>query len=204
MLLLAPQRTAFLFCLFLLIILAADKQNQANADAADINHDGTDKIVGGTLAVRGEFPGYATPSGSNTLCGAYLIQNNILVTAAHCARAFDVYTVHIGGIQRSSKKEVGEETIAIDDVCVHPDYDEPTFQNDIMLIRLRKPSMKPLKEYYTASSYIRVKARCDFIRGSAREISLWIVPNFIVVHDCSIFGTSDWIWIHGFWWTCFK
>jgi secreted trypsin-like serine protease len=119
----------------------------------------TDKIVGGSPASSGEYLGYAIPSiqsGSRFLCGAYLIRNNILVTAAHCREAFEGFDVYIGGLQRLGEDAV--ETIATGDVCQHPGYSEKglfssPFANDIMLIRLQTPSNQPIKEYYTVSHH---------------------------------------------------
>jgi secreted trypsin-like serine protease len=115
----------------------------------------TDKIVGGIAASSGEFPGYAIPSfqsGAENLCGAYLIRNDILVTAAHCRIAFEGYDVHIGGTEIDGGDAV--ETIRTGDVCQHPGFSDSSFSNDIMLIRLRTPSSQQIKDYYTVRHQI--------------------------------------------------
>jgi secreted trypsin-like serine protease len=108
----------------------------------------TDKIVGGTPASAGEFPGYAIPDDGD-LCGAYLIKNNILLSAAHCAGAFQGHNVRIGGLTRTGPGAT--ETIAAIEECIHPSYNDETIENDIMLVRLQTPSSQAVKDYYKVS-----------------------------------------------------
>jgi secreted trypsin-like serine protease len=130
------------------------------------NAEGTEKIVGGNLAYAGEFPGYAIPSGSKIFCGAYLINENTLVTAAHCAGAFKGYNVKIGGTLRSGADAV--ETIPAIQECVHPQFNSTTHQNDIMLIKLQSPSNQPFKEFYTVCHKMQ-----SFMRRSNEDFMDW-------------------------------
>jgi hypothetical protein len=67
---------------------------------AEIGFSGTnDKIIGGSRAAFGEYPFMAIPE-TESFCGASLIHEDILLTAAHCQGAFPV------GIDVSSEEFV--------------------------------------------------------------------------------------------------
>jgi secreted trypsin-like serine protease len=139
----------FFCCCYGLIVV-----RQVAADE-NITDNTVDKIVGGTAASSSEFPGYAIPSGSGILCGAYLIQENILVSAAHCAGAFAGYNVIIGATLRNGAD--AKETKFATQECVHPNFKKSTMENDIMLIKLQTPSNQPFKDYYTVSDHAAIK-----------------------------------------------
>lgn len=58
-----------------------DKRTVGDGDDVDM------RIVGGEDAFAGEFPWFSS-SITGSLCGASLISPNVLLTAAHCYRAF--------------------------------------------------------------------------------------------------------------------
>jgi hypothetical protein len=154
----------------------------------------TDKIVGGTAADPADYRGYAIPSrqsGARYLCGAYLIRNDILVTAAHCRIAFEGYDVYIGGAERLGSDAL--ETIATGDVCEHPGYNENAifsspFANDIMLIRLQTPSNQLIKEYYTVGYHIAKLIPRLVTRKKVNRIAFSTPSGRLL--DISFFATS--------------
>jgi secreted trypsin-like serine protease len=92
------------------------------------------RIVGGDPVPLNEYPSMAIPNvGSNT-CGASLIHGDILVTAAHCQGEFNLKGVYIGGIQVSGADAV--DNIPVVSIHPHPEYNDITMENDIMLVRL--------------------------------------------------------------------
>ncbi|KAK9892088.1 hypothetical protein WA026_018289 [Henosepilachna vigintioctopunctata] len=81
-------------------------------------------------------------------CGGSIINNRVILTAAHCALAkadnFKLYMVRVGEYSMSSQIDCGSEfcglpvqDIPISHVVVHPGYDKQTFKDNIALIVLR-------------------------------------------------------------------
>ena len=103
----------------------------------------TSNIVGGTSVTNAsKYPFFAIPSsnagGGGTLCGASLVHPDILVSAAHCEGAFSNKDVYIGSTQINGGN--AKEKILASYEFLHPDYDDVTKENDIMLIKLSKRS----------------------------------------------------------------
>ncbi|XP_068831696.1 transmembrane protease serine 11C-like [Capricornis sumatraensis] len=102
-----------------------------------ITHSGN-KIAGGMDAEEGEWPWQASLQLKSVhRCGATLISNSWLVTAAHCfikARDPKQWNVSFGlllsdpQIQRSVK-----------DIIIHENYHYPSHDNDIAVVRLSSP-----------------------------------------------------------------
>jgi hypothetical protein len=82
------------------------------------------RIVGGTPAPAGAFPFYAK-SLPETLCGATLIWEDILLTAAHCEGAF-LNGVAIGGTRLDDSDAT---VLPVDSELPHPNYDVLTNGN---------------------------------------------------------------------------
>jgi hypothetical protein len=83
------------------------------------------RIVGGTAATEGEFPFYAKTR-PTTLCGATLVWEDILLTAAHCGGGF-LNGAAIGG----TLIDDSDATIIVDVISEipHPDYNDATQEN---------------------------------------------------------------------------
>lgn len=99
------------------------------------------RVVGGAdVNSEGDFPWMVYVHSGNYLCGGSLIDENTVLTAAHCLydsndneiMASNI-TVKIGeyDTSNSSVSEVG-----IRNTYIHSDYDPDTFQNDIALLIL--------------------------------------------------------------------
>ena len=106
-------------------------------------HAGDDldfRIVGGEAAFAGEFPWFAS-SINGSLCGASFVGGNVLLTAAHCSRAFqvgsDVY-VRAYRFQSSSRGAIRR---TITKTVRHPKYGSAgnDFDYDFMLVQIDDP-----------------------------------------------------------------
>lgn len=97
------------------------------------------KIVGGNAAKLGQFPYFAYlrvyyPDFSGGTCGAALISDEWLLTAAHCLDGAQSVNAILGET-RFNSPEPGHLAVFVDKVNfhIHPDYDAETIFNDIGL-----------------------------------------------------------------------
>lgn len=132
-------RTTSLALLPLLLLLV--RHTQATTDTAD--QDEIDfRIVGGEEAYANEFPWFAS-STSGSLCGASLISPHVLLTAAHCARAFQQGETVIVKAYRFQSSMGGAIRRTIGDTLSHPNYGgkfgSNKFEYDFMLVQLDEP-----------------------------------------------------------------
>ncbi|XP_056386613.1 trypsin-like [Hyla sarda] len=104
------------------------------AAAAPIEDD--DKIVGGYKCPESSIPYQVSLNVGYHFCGGALISTLWVVSAAHCYQRR--IQVRLG--EYNIKELEGPEIfVASSKVIPHPQYDTSTLDNDIMLIRLKKP-----------------------------------------------------------------
>jgi len=105
------------------------------------------RIVGGRPADPDEWPWLAAlvrrgGSGSGQYCGATLISNTHVLTAAHCLEPFskEEILVKLGEYDFSQSGETGDETFSVTAMKLHENYNSVTYENDIAIIRLDRPA----------------------------------------------------------------
>ncbi|XP_041830927.1 serine protease 27-like [Melanotaenia boesemani] len=108
---------------------------------APINTKSQTKIVGGTNAVAGAWPWQVSlQNGGSHFCGGSLINNQWILTAAHCFRRFTAsdVLVYLGAdsLQSTNPNAVSR---SVSQVIIHPNYNSVTFDNDITLLQLSTP-----------------------------------------------------------------
>ena len=113
-------------------LLATDTLGQEQQNEQNLRKLRPSRIVGGVVVTDpSKYPFMVKGSG----CGGSLIAPDVVLSAAHCAGAFDS-NVRVGSIFSSSGgQEV--DTLKSEEV-LHPKYDDFTFENDIMLIKLQE------------------------------------------------------------------
>lgn len=107
------------------------------------------RIVGGRPADPDEWPWLAalvhrSGTGSGQYCGATLISDTHVLTAAHCLAPFkqsDIL-VKLGEYDFDETGETGDQTFSVAAMKMHENYNEATYENDIAMIRLDRPAVK--------------------------------------------------------------
>ncbi|KAK8390964.1 hypothetical protein O3P69_016961 [Scylla paramamosain] len=103
------------------------------------------KIVGGEVATVHEFPwqvGVVTKTESRPFCGASIIANQWILTAAHCVdeNTASQARVVIGEHNWATTADTqATKKLVIEEVIVHEGYDDQTMDNDIALLKLETP-----------------------------------------------------------------
>merc|ERR1711915_322052 len=106
---------------------------------------GVGRIVGGEEASDGEFPWQVSlrsigALGATHFCGGSIINENWILTAAHCCAGQIPATMHVvaGGIKLNNF-ENEEENRNLDHIIGHPNYAASTITNDACLLKLKEP-----------------------------------------------------------------
>jgi len=98
------------------------------------------RVVGGRLAKKGEFPWQAQVKlFKRHYCGATLIDDDWVVSAAHCFYGIDKtsYEIILGNHNRVTM-EGTEQVFSASKVIIHPSYRWGVMSNDIALVKLNK------------------------------------------------------------------
>ncbi|KAL1251326.1 hypothetical protein QQF64_019122, partial [Cirrhinus molitorella] len=94
-------------------------------------------IVNGTEAKPHSRPYMVSLQvGCRHVCGGFLISDKFVMTAAHCNKKNNLTAVV--GMHNLKQRRRGSDRISVKTYYQHPDFNEITLQNDIMLLRLKK------------------------------------------------------------------
>ncbi|KAM9349497.1 vitamin K-dependent protein C [Symphorus nematophorus] len=103
-------------------------------------------MVGGEVGKKGESPWQVLLLNAKGRfhCGGVLIDENWVLTAAHCMDNNLRFRVRLGDYERR-RDEGTEVTLRVTKAFKHPDYNSLTVDNDIALLRLETPA--PFSDY---------------------------------------------------------
>ncbi|XP_016350464.1 vitamin K-dependent protein C [Sinocyclocheilus anshuiensis] len=98
-------------------------------------------VLGGTVGKKGESPWQALILNhlGNFHCGGVLIDENWVLTAAHCLETSTRFSVRLGDYDLF-RIEGTEMTLPVKQPIAHPQYNPFTVDNDIALLRLATPA----------------------------------------------------------------
>ncbi|KAM9594156.1 coagulation factor X [Morphnus guianensis] len=134
------------------------------------------RIVGGDECLLGECPWQAVllNEAGEEFCGGTILNENFVLTAAHCMNQSKEIKVVVGEVDRE-KKEHSETMHTVDKILVHSKYIAETYDNDIALIKLKEPIT--FSEYIVAAclpeadfaNEVLMNQRSGMVSGFGRE-----------------------------------
>ncbi|KAJ3632546.1 hypothetical protein MTP99_009546 [Tenebrio molitor] len=100
------------------------------------------RIIGGEIARASQYPFAAAihvqTANSKFFCGGALTSNDWVLTAGHCVYNAVLFTIQLGSAQLVSD-DPNRMTVATSTYILHPDFKPDTIENDIGLIKFRRP-----------------------------------------------------------------
>ena len=97
-----------------------------------------DRIVGGQDVKQNSWPWIARLRIGSFLCGGTILDDNTVVTAAHCCWGFDEnaeFVKAIIGDHSTTDDNDGQEVFKATSVNIHPEYNRNTLANDICIVK---------------------------------------------------------------------
>ncbi len=121
----------------------------ASLAQADIGY-----VVGGKDANISEVPYQISLMQHNSFtCGGSIISKSYILTAAHCVTKVGTYKVRVG----SSYSYKEGTVLKVAKVTIHPEYEEPPYNNDFALLRLKTPIKKLMTRSKASLSLLQTK-----------------------------------------------
>lgn len=163
------------------------------------------RIVNGFQAEPGQFPHQVllsiTISGGRAVCGGSLLNNEWVITAAHCAQTAIDFEVSLGAQSYNNPSEKGRVIDKTSTKVVHPDFSPFTLTNDLALVKLTQkidftdriqPALLPKsKDLFEGKDVIAsgwgLKSTDD--QNVASELQ-WAPMHIIPNEDCAQIYTS--------------
>uniref|UniRef100_A0A8C2FX73 trypsin n=1 Tax=Cyprinus carpio TaxID=7962 RepID=A0A8C2FX73_CYPCA len=133
---------------------------------AVVDFSSGDEIIGGYECKPHSQPWQAFLFDNRILCGGSLINERWVVSAAHCTFSLDRLLVHLGKHNLQTNENT-EQKIKVEKIIPFPKYNDSPKNNDIMLIKLKKPVT--LNKYVKP---IRLPEKCSSV-GEKCLVSGW-------------------------------
>lgn len=133
------------------------------------------RIVGGDLAIRGAWPWLAHLRFKNALgatwrCGGSLINDQFVITAAHCIKGMaPEVEVRLGEHAAGSEEDFLSTQNYTANVTVHENFDWTSFENDVALLKLDRKV-----QYTNRIQPICLPYKSDLASRDETDVSGWV------------------------------
>jgi chymotrypsin len=98
------------------------------------------RIINGAEATPHQFPWLVALFANSWFCSASLINENWVLTAAHCVDGATSWDLYLGSHNVDNNQETGRQVIKAKRGFTHPEWDRPSLRNDLALIELESPA----------------------------------------------------------------
>ncbi|XP_050681638.1 trypsin-3-like [Leptidea sinapis] len=150
------------------------------------------RIVQGQTADIAHYPHQVSFIVNNSyFCGGFIVSENYILTAAHCAQDVDPKTVLL---RAGSSNRKNGTIIEIAEVTPFPDYDDPAFDKDVAVMKTAKPIVfneyiqpialppagRPMKanSIFKVSGWGRTKQGASSIPETLMQVELPVVSRY--------------------------
>jgi hypothetical protein len=148
------------------------------------------KITGGTDVDISEFPWQIYLESRNYLCGGSIIDNEWILTAAHCAVDDNNVVIRASEMEvkagaNNPRNPSDGRLYYVSQVIVHEDFDPVTLNNDIALLKLREPIS------YVNAEPIKLISEIDALDGATDPgVMTWVTGYGITSIDPPAYPTT--------------
>ncbi|MFK7803142.1 MAG: trypsin-like serine protease [Anaerolineae bacterium] len=157
------------------VLAQDDEPNTPTGEKSQPAEGRAPEIVGGNNADPGEYPWQALVFPGGFLCGGSLIDEEWVMTAAHCVfdqsgnlmSAGDVQVV-LGEHDRNSTSG-DEQNRSVTQVIAHPSYSPSTQDNDVALLKLSSPASIVAGKVET----VPLNSEADISSGTLATVTGW-------------------------------
>ncbi|KAK7066899.1 hypothetical protein SK128_027104 [Halocaridina rubra] len=107
------------------------------------------RIVGGVQTTVNEYPwqvGLVQPGNSQPFCGGSIISDEYILTAAHCVTGTSPSNLNVVVGEHNwatTSETAATQTLSVQQITIHPNYNSNTLNNDLALIKLSSPLTFP-------------------------------------------------------------
>ncbi|KAJ8006777.1 hypothetical protein DPEC_G00110740 [Dallia pectoralis] len=123
-------------CLMTLLVALLSEESHSQLNVCGIPPLNT-RIVGGQTATDGSWPWQVSiQSTGSHFCGGSLINNQWVLTAAHCFSSTHANLKVVLGLQNLQGSNPNSLTLSVSQIIIHPNYNSQTNDNDLCLLQL--------------------------------------------------------------------